>query len=106
MTVLIVGGAYQGKAAFAEKEYPALPLVRGLHRLVRETLDAGGDPQALLPGLLGKAAAGSCPWSRPGSAGGRRPGGCAARSQSRQTRSIACGLASRSGSNNGGFEEW
>ena len=55
MTVLIVGGAYQGKAAFAKKQYPELPLVCNLHQKVRETLETGGDPQALLPELLGKA---------------------------------------------------
>lgn len=55
MTVLIVGGACQGKAAFAAVQYPALPLVRGLHRLVWDTMEAGGDPQTLLEGLLGKA---------------------------------------------------
>lgn len=55
MTVLIVGGAHQGKAEFAAAEYPALPLVDALHTLVRDTMKAGGDPQALLPVLLGRA---------------------------------------------------
>lgn len=55
MTVLIIGGAHQGKAEFAAAQYPALPLVNALHMLVRETMEAGGDPQALLPALLGRA---------------------------------------------------
>lgn len=55
MTVLFIGGAYQGKAALARRLYPDLPLVQNLHLLVRETLEAGGDPAALLPGLRGKA---------------------------------------------------
>lgn len=55
MTVLIVGGAHQGKADFAAAEFPALPKVTALHTRVRDAMEAGGDPQALLPGLLGKA---------------------------------------------------
>ena len=55
MTVLFIGGAYQGKAALARERCPELPLVQGLHLEVRRVLEAGGDPSALLPGLLGKA---------------------------------------------------
>ena len=55
MTVFIVGGAHQGKADFAQKRFPELPLVKNLHLLVRETLEADGRPQSLLPGLLGRA---------------------------------------------------
>lgn len=55
MTVLFIGGAYQGKAALAQRLYPDLPLVADLHLLVRETLARGGDPAALLDGLCGHA---------------------------------------------------
>ena len=53
MTVLLIGGAYQGKAALAKRLYPALPLVQNLHRIVREELAAGRDPMALLEALRG-----------------------------------------------------
>lgn len=55
MTVLLIGGAYQGKAALAEKLYPALPLTKNLHQMVRQTLAAGRDPMELLPALRGHA---------------------------------------------------
>ena len=42
MTVLLVGGAYQGKAALAKRLYP-----------VRDELAAGRDPMALLETLRG-----------------------------------------------------
>ena len=48
MTVLLVGGAYQGKAALAKRLYPDLPLVQNLHARVRDELAAGHDPMALL----------------------------------------------------------
>lgn len=54
MTILIVGGAYQGKAAFAQATYPSLARVENLHLLVKETLASGGDPAALLDRLRGK----------------------------------------------------
>ena len=53
MTVLIVGGAHQGKAALARALYPALPCVENLHVRVREELAAGRDPMALLERLRG-----------------------------------------------------
>lgn len=53
MTVLLVGGAYQGKAALAKRLYPDLPLVENLHERVRDELAAGRDPTALLEGLRG-----------------------------------------------------
>lgn len=55
MTVLLIGGAHQGKAALAARLYPNLPLVTGLHVRVRDELDAGRDPMALLGGLRGCA---------------------------------------------------
>lgn len=53
MTILIIGGAYQGKAALAKRLYPALPLVQNLHARVRDELAAGRDPMALLEALRG-----------------------------------------------------
>ena len=55
MTVLLIGGAWQGKAALAERLYPALPLTKNLHQMVRQTLAAGRDPMELLPRLRGRA---------------------------------------------------
>lgn len=55
MTVLLIGGAYQGKNALARALYPTLEIVEDLHLHVRETLLAGGDPAALLETLRGKA---------------------------------------------------
>ena len=53
MTILIIGGAYQGKTALAKQLYPDLPLVQNLHETVRDALAAGRDPMALLDGLRG-----------------------------------------------------
>lgn len=55
MTVLLVGGAYQGKVALAKRLYPGLPLQENLHQMVRQTLENGRDPMALLDTLWGKA---------------------------------------------------
>ncbi len=55
MTVLIVGGAHQGKAALARMRYPTLPLAENLHVRVWEELTAGRDPMALLDSLRGHA---------------------------------------------------
>lgn len=55
MTVLLIGGAWQGKAALAERLYLALPLTKNLHQMVRQTLAAGRDPMELLPALRGHA---------------------------------------------------
>ena len=52
MTVLIIGGAHQGKAALARALYPALSLIKNLHLLVWDELAAGRDPMALL-GTIG-----------------------------------------------------
>lgn len=53
MTILIIGGAHQGKAVLAKRLYPALPLVQNLHARVRDELAAGRDPMALLKTLHG-----------------------------------------------------
>nr|WP_297176345.1 bifunctional adenosylcobinamide kinase/adenosylcobinamide-phosphate guanylyltransferase [uncultured Agathobaculum sp.] len=55
MTVLIIGGAHQGKAALARALYPALPLCENLHLRVRDELAAGRDPMALLGTIGGHA---------------------------------------------------
>ncbi|WP_125114783.1 bifunctional adenosylcobinamide kinase/adenosylcobinamide-phosphate guanylyltransferase [Agathobaculum sp. Marseille-P7918] len=55
MTILIIGGAHQGKAALSKRLYPALPLVQNLHERVRDELAAGRDPMALLEALRGCA---------------------------------------------------
>lgn len=55
MTILIIGGAHQGKAALAKRLYPTLPLAQNLHERVRAELAAGRDPMALLEELRGCA---------------------------------------------------
>lgn len=55
MTVLIVGGAYQGKRALAEKLYPNLPKIENLHEIVHKMLRENRDPQSLLDELRGHA---------------------------------------------------
>lgn len=54
MTVLIIGGACQGKTAFAQTKYPDLPLIKNLHLLVRETIQKGISSLTLLESLRGK----------------------------------------------------
>lgn len=54
MTVLIIGGAYQGKIAFAQENYPNLPMVKNLHLLVRENMKTGASSLTLLESLRGK----------------------------------------------------
>lgn len=49
--IVIFGGAYQGKHAYLEACYPNTPpqqLVDGLHLWVRDQLNQGNDPVALL----------------------------------------------------------
>ena len=53
MTVLIIGGAYQGKRALAEKLYPNLQKTENLHEIVRKILQENRDPQSLLDELRG-----------------------------------------------------
>lgn len=55
MTVLLIGGAYQGKSALAKRLYPDLPLAENLHLLVRQVLEQNKDPLALLDNCIGKA---------------------------------------------------
>ena len=53
MTVLIIGGAFQGKRKIAEKLYPELPKVFNLHEIVRKCIADGRDSMTLLDELRG-----------------------------------------------------
>jgi len=53
MTVLIIGGAYQGKSALAKKLYPNLEKVYDLHVMVGEVIKSGA-PAVKIENLLGK----------------------------------------------------
>lgn len=55
MTVLIIGGAHQGKRRLAEKLYPNLPKIENLHEIVREMLRENRDPMSLTDELRGHA---------------------------------------------------
>lgn len=55
MTVLIIGGAHQGKRRLAEKLYPNLPKIENLHEIVREMLQENRDPMSLTDELRGHA---------------------------------------------------
>ena len=44
MTVLIIGGAFQGKRKIAEKLYPELPKVFNLHEIVRKCIAKRAGP--------------------------------------------------------------
>lgn len=54
MTVLIIGGAHQGKHRLAENLYPDLPKTENLHEIVREILEENHDPQSLMDELRGR----------------------------------------------------
>lgn len=51
--VLIIGGAYQGKQNYAVEAlgYPQARVVPHVENIIREIMDAGGDPQQELTGL-------------------------------------------------------
>lgn len=53
MTVLIIGGAYQGKRKVAENLYPNLQIIENLHEIVRKMLQENKDPMSLLDTLRG-----------------------------------------------------
>lgn len=53
MTVLIVGGAFQGKREIAKKLYPDEQKIYNLHVKVREMLQKGENPMSLLDELRG-----------------------------------------------------
>ncbi len=53
MTVLIIGGAHQGKRKLAEKLYPNLLKTENLHEIVSKMLADGRNPQSLLDELRG-----------------------------------------------------
>ncbi len=42
--VLIIGGAYQGKDAYAREHFPGCPILSGYHEKVREQMLSGQDP--------------------------------------------------------------
>lgn len=44
MTVLIIGGAYQGKRKVAENLYADLPRIENLHEIVRKMLKEDKEP--------------------------------------------------------------
>ena len=54
MTVLIIGGAYQGKRKVAENLYADLPRIENLHEIVRKMLKEDKDP--LSPAMRSAAA--------------------------------------------------
>lgn len=54
MTVLIVGGAAQGKTAFAKQAFPNLPMVLHLERCVRDCMEQG-KPLPTAANFHGKA---------------------------------------------------
>ena len=53
MTVLIIGGSFQGKREIAEKLYPDEPKIYNLHEKVREMLQREQDPLELSATLRG-----------------------------------------------------
>ena len=53
MTVLIIGGAYQGKRKVAENLYADLPRIENLHEIVRKMLKEDKDPLSLADTLCG-----------------------------------------------------
>ena len=53
MTVLIIGGSFQGKREIAEKLYPDEPKIYNLHEKVREMLQKERDPLELSATLRG-----------------------------------------------------
>ncbi len=42
--IFIIGGAYQGKTAYAKVQFPDAKIVDGYHETVREQLQSGKDP--------------------------------------------------------------
>ena len=52
MTVLIIGGSFQGKREIAEKLYPDEPKIYNLHEKVREMLQKGNVLKTLIIGLI------------------------------------------------------
>ena len=54
MTVLIIGGAYQGKRKVAENLYADLPRIENLHEIVRKMLKEDKDPLSLADTLCGQ----------------------------------------------------
>lgn len=50
--ILIIGGAYQGKLAFAKERFPHMGLVEGFHETVRTLTEQNADVQAAVEQML------------------------------------------------------
>ena len=64
MTVLIIGGAYQGKRKVAENLYADLPRIENLHEIVRKMLKEDKDPLSLADTLCDEIGCGIVPIDR------------------------------------------
>ena len=95
MTVLIIGGSFQGKREIAEKLYPDEPKIYNLHEKVREMLQREQDPLELSATLRGHVI--TCDEIGCGVKTGAKPlVGCAVRSHRKRMRSSVSGRACRS----------
>ena len=99
MTVLIIGGSFQGKREIVEKLYPDEPKIYNLHEKVREMLQREQDPMELSATLRGhvitcdEIGCGVVP-IEPNDA--KPLVGCAVRSHRKRMRSSVSGRACRS----------
>ena len=95
MTVLIIGGAYQGKRKVAENLYADLPRIENLHEIVRKMLKEDKDPMSLADTLCGhvitamRSAAASFPSTVRTKTGVKRLVVCAVLWHRKQTQSCA-----------------
>lgn len=95
MTVLIIGGAYQGKRKVAENLYADLPRIENLHEIVRKMLKEDKDPLSLADTLCGqlspamRSAAASVPSTVRTKTGVKRLVVCAVLWHRKQTQSCA-----------------
>lgn len=99
MTILIIGGAAQGKSAFARTLSPEQDIIDDLHvRVQRALRDNTALPQAAdfaaKPWFAKKSAAVSSRWTRRNAHGASAPADCAVTLRRRQTACIACTAAS------------
>ena len=99
MTVLIIGGSFQGKREIAEKLYPDEPKIYNLHEKVREMLQREQDPLELSATLRGHVIKLAAAWFRSNQmtkTGAKPLVGCAVRSHRKRMRSSVSGRACRS----------
>ena len=91
MTVLIIGGAYQGKRKVAENLYADLPRIENLHEIVRKMLKEDKDPLSLADTLspVMRSAAASFPSTVRTKTGVKRLVVCAVLWHRKQTQSCA-----------------